>query len=183
VDSDVSEPSPAVARLACISALAIGVTVVAAVVQQQQSGAVSTLSLGTLRRIATVDERYQSYNVEMAEVPGRLRDRFQPGRPIWITETADAACGGNPRAAEILDTFRYLGQLGRLAKRSVSVIFHNTLASSDYGLLDQNTFAPRPNYWAALLWHRLMGRTVLDIGPILPGFHGHVCGRSRGGKR
>jgi heparanase len=39
---------------------------------------------------------------------------------------------------------------------------HNTLASSDYGLLDENTFAPRPNYWAALLWRRLMGATVLD---------------------
>jgi heparanase 1 len=25
-----------------------------------------------------------------------FRDRFQPGRPIWITEIADAACGGNP---------------------------------------------------------------------------------------
>ena len=42
---------------------------------------------------------------------------------------------------------------------------HNTLAASDYGLLDQNTFAPRPNYWAALLWRRLMGPTVLDPGP------------------
>ena len=39
---------------------------------------------------------------------------------------------------------------------------HNTLASSDYGLLDENTFAPRPNYWAALLWRRLMSATVLD---------------------
>ena len=45
---------------------------------------------------------------------------------------------------------------------SVKVIMHNTLASSDYGLLDENTFAPRPNYWAALLWRRLMGTTVLD---------------------
>jgi hypothetical protein len=45
---------------------------------------------------------------------------------------------------------------------------HNTLASSDYGLLDENTFAPRPNYWAALLWRRFMGATVLDphISPI-----------------
>src|SRR5207247_2495417 len=25
-----------------------------------------------------------------------LPDRFEPGRPLWITETADAACGGNP---------------------------------------------------------------------------------------
>jgi hypothetical protein len=49
-----------------------------------------------------------------------------------------------------------------LAQRGVKVIMHNTLASSDYGLLDENTFAPRPNYWAALLWRRLMGATVLD---------------------
>jgi hypothetical protein len=39
---------------------------------------------------------------------------------------------------------------------------HNTLAASDYGLLDEGTFRPRPNYWAALLWHRLMGPIVLD---------------------
>ena len=39
---------------------------------------------------------------------------------------------------------------------------HNTLDASDYGLLNENTFAPRPNYWAALLWRKLMGTTVLD---------------------
>lgn len=38
-----------------------------------------------------------------------------------------------------------------------NVIFHNIFASSEYGLLDQTTFAPRPNYWAALLWRKLMG--------------------------
>ena len=42
---------------------------------------------------------------------------------------------------------------------------HNTLAASDYGLLDGDTFEPRPNYWAALLWRRLMGEVVLDPGP------------------
>jgi hypothetical protein len=41
---------------------------------------------------------------------------------------------------------------------------HNTLAVSDYGLLDRDTLNPRPNYWAALLWRRLMGTTVLDLG-------------------
>lgn len=100
-----------------------------------------------------------------------LRDRFGPGTPIWITETADAACGGNPWASTFLDSFRYLDQLGRLARRGVGVIFHNTLASSEYGLLDQDSFAPRPNYWAALIWHRLMGTTVLDAGPPRPGLH------------
>jgi hypothetical protein len=91
-----------------------------------------------------------------------LRDRFEPGKSLWITETADAACGGNPWAATFLDTFRYLVQHASLAQRGAKVIMHNTLASSDYGLLDEDTFAPRPNYWAALLWRRLMGATVLD---------------------
>ena len=100
-----------------------------------------------------------------------LRDRFEPGKAVWITETADAACGGNPWAATFLDSFRYLDQLGRLARRGVSVVFHNTLPSSEYGLLDQKSFEPRPNYWAALLWRRLMGTTVLDAGRSEAGLH------------
>ena len=36
-----------------------------------------------------------------------LRDRYAPGAPIWITETADAACGGNRWGATFLDSFRY----------------------------------------------------------------------------
>jgi hypothetical protein len=93
-----------------------------------------------------------------------LRDRFEPGKPLWVTETADAACGGNPWASTFLDSFRYLNQLGSLAKRGVQVVIHNTLVSSDYGLLDENSFSPRPNYWAALLWRKLMGAVVLDAG-------------------
>jgi hypothetical protein len=75
-----------------------------------------------------------------------LRDEFEPGKQIWLTETADAACGGNPWDATFLDTFRYLDQLGRLAEAGVQVVMHNTLAASDYGLLDEKTFRPRPNY-------------------------------------
>ncbi len=95
-----------------------------------------------------------------------LRNRFEPGKPLWITETADAACGGNPWASTFLDTFRYLIEHAGLAQHGVKVIMHNTLASSDYGLLDPNTLTPRPNYWASLLWRKLMGTTVLD--PKLP---------------
>jgi hypothetical protein len=93
-----------------------------------------------------------------------LRDRFEPGKPLWITETAAAYCGGNPSDATFLDSLRYLDQLGRMARHGVQVVMHNTLAASDYGLLDERNFAPRPDYWAALLWRRLMGTTVLDPG-------------------
>ncbi|MGH7105314.1 MAG: hypothetical protein ACREFT_02265, partial [Acetobacteraceae bacterium] len=92
----------------------------------------------------------------------QLRDRFAPGAPIWVTETGDAACGGNPWADTFLDSFRYLNQLALLSQDGADAVFHNTLVGSDYGLLDRKTFEPRPNYWAALIWRRLMGRTVLD---------------------
>jgi hypothetical protein len=111
---------------------------------------------------AALSQDWLSRPEEIGAFYADLRNRFEPGKSLWITETADAACGGNPWAATFLDTFRYLIQHASLAQRGVKVIMHNTLASSDYGLLDENTFAPRPNYWAALLWRRLMGATVLD---------------------
>ncbi len=94
-----------------------------------------------------------------------LRDRFEPGKPMWNTETGQAACGGDRWAATFIDTFRYLNQLGSLARAGVQVQMHNTLNASDYGLLDEKTYEPRPDYWAALLWRKLMGTTVLDPGP------------------
>jgi hypothetical protein len=83
---------------------------------------------------------------------------------MWLTETGQTACGGDRWASSFLDTFRYLDQLGQLARRNVQVVMHNTLAASDYGLVDEKTLTPRPNYWGALLWHDLMGTTVLDAG-------------------
>jgi hypothetical protein len=90
-----------------------------------------------------------------------LRDRFEPGKPLWVTEMVDAACSGKPWASTFLDTFRYLDQHAALTQQGVRVVVHNTLAASDYGLLDETTFSPRPNCWAALLWNRLMGTTIL----------------------
>ena len=111
---------------------------------------------------AALSQDWLSRSEKIGAFYADLQDRFEPGKSPWITETADAACGGNPWASTFLDTFRYLVQHASLARHGVKVIMHNTLASSDYGLLEENTFAPRPNYWAALLWRRLMGATVLD---------------------
>jgi heparanase len=93
-----------------------------------------------------------------------LRDRFLPGKAMWLTETGQAACGGDKWASTFIDSFRYLNQLGTLSQRGVQVVAHNTLAASDYGLIDEKTLTPRPNYWAALLWRKLMGTTVLNPG-------------------
>jgi heparanase 1 len=95
----------------------------------------------------------------------RLRDQYEPAAPMWLTETAQAACGGSPWAASFLDTFRYLNQLGLLAQKGVQVVMHNTLAASDYALIDGEARQPRPNYWAAVLWRRTMATTVLAPPP------------------
>ena len=114
----------------------------------------------------------------------KLRDEFEQGKPFWNTETADTACGGNPWGGTFLDTFRYLDQLGRLAKQDVRVVIHNTLVASDYGLLDDRTLTPKPSYWGALLWRKLIGTTVIESGvPIQAGLHVYAhClrGRPRG---
>lgn len=111
-----------------------------------------------------------------------MRDRFTPGAPIWVTEMAEAACGGDAWATTFLDTFRYVDQMGRLAKRGAAAIFHNTLSASDYALIDDVTLEPRPSYWAALLWRKLMGETVLDAGPNTSDLHVYAhCLRDRPG--
>ncbi len=93
-----------------------------------------------------------------------LRDKYLPGKPMWLTETGEAACGGDPFAGQFADSFRFLNQLGTLAQKGVKSVMHNTLAASDYGLLAEDTLEPKPNYWAALLWSRTMGPVVLDPG-------------------
>lgn len=100
-----------------------------------------------------------------------MRDKYQPGKPLWLTETAEAAAGGDPFAATYLDCFRYLYQLGSLAKKGVQVVMHNTLAASEYSLIDQDTHLPKPNYWAALLWAKLMGAEIYEAGEGKPGVY------------
>src|SRR5579872_1437361 len=113
---------------------------------------------------AALTEAWLSRTDREEDFYAAVRDRTIPGKPMWVTETAQAACGGDRWASTFIDSFRYLDQLGRLAKRGVQVVMHNTLAASDYALIDEETLTPRPDYWSAVLWRRLMGTTVLDAG-------------------
>jgi hypothetical protein len=83
---------------------------------------------------------------------------------MWVTESGDAGCGGNTWASTYMDVPRTLNELGAFCTITDGVIFHNTLASSDYGFLKHGTFLPRPNYFAVLLWNRLMGKVCYASG-------------------
>ena len=111
---------------------------------------------------AAYSDEYLAVAPACARNHTKLRDQFVPGGQIWVTESGDAGGGGNTWASTFLDVFRTLNELGSFATITDGVIFHNTLASSDYGFLKHDTFEPRPNYFAVLLWNRLMGTTVYD---------------------
>ncbi|MCC6942403.1 MAG: hypothetical protein IT551_12455 [Novosphingobium sp.] len=119
------------------------------------------LGIGTAVKENALSAAWLDLTVRDYAYYAALRDKFEPGKPMWNTETAQAACGGSPWASTFLDTFRYLNQNAALAQKGLQVVMHNTLAASDYALIDRDTMTPRPNYWAAVLWRRTMGQTVL----------------------
>lgn len=123
-------------------------------------------------------EAYLAVAPNNAKAYALLRDRYVPEGQMWVTESGDAGGGGDTWASTYLDVLRTLNELGSFAEITDGIIFHNTLASSDYGLLKHGSFEPRPNYFAVLLWNRLMGTEVYDCND--PGCEGaHVYCRSR----
>jgi heparanase len=121
----------------------------------------ASMGIGTANKDDALKPAWLDLTLRDYDFYAALRDKYEAGKPIWNTETAQAACGGSPWASTFLDSFRYLNQNGVLAQKGVQVVMHNTLAASDYALIDQDTLSPRPNYWAAVLWSKVMGSTVL----------------------
>lgn len=118
-------------------------------------------------------------NCAKAHIP--LRDQFVPNGQMWVTESGDAGGGGDTWASTYLDVLRTLNELGSFSAITDGVIFHNTLASSDYGFLEHGSFQPRPNYFAVLLWNRLMGTTVYRCNaPKREGVHIYCHSRKDG---
>uniref|UniRef100_UPI00405660FE beta-glucuronidase n=1 Tax=Acetatifactor sp. TaxID=1872090 RepID=UPI00405660FE len=116
-----------------------------------------------------------------ARVFAPYRDKYCPGGEMWVTESGDAGAGGHTWASTYLEVPRELNEFGDFATVTKGVIFHNTLASSDYGYLKHGTFEPRPSYFAALLWNQLMGEVVYDSDePIREGAHVYVHSRKDG---
>ena len=113
---------------------------------------------------ACLSEQYLAVAANCARQYIARRDKYVPGGQMWVTESGDAGCGGNTWGSTYADVPRTLNELGEFSTVTDGVIFHNTLASSDYGYLKHGTFEPRPNYFAVLLWNRLMGKTCYASG-------------------
>ncbi len=91
-------------------------------------------------------------------------ERFSEGKPIWLGETGHAQCGGEPGLSNAYaSTLWWLDQLGTLAHRGQEVVVRQTLSGGDYGIIDETTLNPNPDYWGTWMWRQLMGADVLEL--------------------
>ncbi|KAL4650837.1 hypothetical protein ACB092_01G116000 [Castanea dentata] len=81
----------------------------------------------------------------------------------WVGEAGGAFNSGHNLVTNtFVFSFWYLDQLGMASSFDTKTYCRQTLVGGNYGLLDTNTFVPNPDYYSALLWHRLMGNNVLS---------------------
>nr|CAD1827777.1 unnamed protein product [Ananas comosus var. bracteatus] len=82
----------------------------------------------------------------------------------WVGEAGGAYNSGHHLVTDaFVFSFWYLDQLGMAAKYDTKSYCRQTLIGGNYGLLNTTTFEPNPDYYSALLWHRLMGTNVLSV--------------------
>ncbi len=128
-----------------------------------------------------LSEEYLGAAALTARCFSSYRDKYCPNGEMWVTESGDAGAGGHTWASTYLEVPRTLNEIGGFATITKGVIFHNTLASSDYGWLKHGTFEPRPSYFSVLLWKKLMGDVVYDTKePIRTGAHVYAHSRADG---
>ncbi|XP_073047276.1 heparanase-like protein 3 [Primulina eburnea] len=85
----------------------------------------------------------------------------------WVGEAGGAYNSGrNLVTNAFVFSFWYLDQLGMASSYDTKSYCRQSLIGGNYGLLDTVTFVPNPDYYSALLWHRLMGRNVLSTSFI-----------------
>ncbi|KAL8035442.1 hypothetical protein ABFX02_12G097000 [Erythranthe guttata] len=81
----------------------------------------------------------------------------------WVGEAGGAYnSGGKSVSHTFVNGFWYLDQLGMTSTFNHKVFCRQALIGGNYALLNTTTFIPNPDYYGALLWHRLMGKNVLS---------------------
>ncbi|XP_022728465.1 heparanase-like protein 1 [Durio zibethinus] len=110
--------------------------------------------------------------------------RHGPWASAWVGESGGAYNSGGRHVSDtFVNSFWYLDQLGMASKYHTKVYCRQTLIGGNYGLLNATTYVPNPDYYSALLWHRLMGKVVLavdgDVSPFLRSY-AH-CSKGRAG--
>ncbi|KAH7839475.1 hypothetical protein Vadar_004631 [Vaccinium darrowii] len=102
----------------------------------------------------------------------------------WVGEAGGAYNSGHNHVTNaFVFSFWYMDQLGMAASYDTKTYCRQSLIGGNYGLLNTTTFVPNPDYYSALLFHRLMGRKVLSTsfsGTNMIRAYSHCSRKSKG---
>nr|KYP41862.1 Heparanase-like protein 2 [Cajanus cajan] len=91
-------------------------------------------------------------------------NEYSPSAGAWVGESGGSYnSGGKDVSNTFVNGFWYLDQLGMTSTFNHKVYCRQALVGGNYALLNTTTFIPKPDYYGALLWHRLMGNKVLSV--------------------
>ncbi|GER38848.1 glucuronidase 3, partial [Striga asiatica] len=116
------------------------------------------------------------------ELRDAIRFSRNPAVVSWVGEGGGVWGSGQDKVTNrFVFGFWYLTQLGEASIYGTRTYCRQSLIGGNYGLLDTDTFVPNPDYYSALLWHRLMGQRVLWAkynGPELVRTYAHCAKKS-----
>ncbi|GAB2223130.1 hypothetical protein Droror1_Dr00017267 [Drosera rotundifolia] len=94
----------------------------------------------------------------------RIINSSRTSAVAWVGEAGGAYNSGHDLVTNaFIISFWYLDQLGMAASHNTKTYCRQSLIGGNYGLLNTTSFHPNPDYYSALLWHRLMGKQVLSM--------------------
>jgi len=151
------------------------------------------LARGLLDRLTWHLYATQSERCPLAPFPATLEGLFSPaaerntramaryvkdaaaGRvPVMNGESASAQCGGQPGVSDTMsDALWYADWIGLNAQEGTSALVRQTLVGTDYGMLDMDTFDPRPTFLVNVMYRRTVERFRLETLADRAGIKAH----------
>lgn len=87
-------------------------------------------------------------------------------KEVWIGEGAMASHSGRPNVTDtFMSTLWFTNALGSMSKAQplpITTMCRQTLVGGFYGLLNQYTYDPNPDFYMMRLWKHLVGQQTLD---------------------
>ncbi|XP_038058596.1 heparanase-like isoform X2 [Patiria miniata] len=141
-------------------------------------------------RIATVDDFLDPETLD-GLLPGQidlvesLVSKYrEPGSRVWLGETGSAFGGGAPNISDrFVAGFLFLDKLGMSARMGLDTVIRQTYYGGHYTMLDLENLDPKPDYWIAYIYKRLVGRRVLRVKITPPTTGSTPCSVKGGDKQ
>lgn len=107
-----------------------------------------------------LDKGILDYVGMVSQVKNASRANYTP--QLWMGEGNSAGSGGRLGITNsFANSFWYLHAMGSAAGLGIQRFLRQALVGGEYELVDRSTFHPNPDYFAALLWRRIIGTRVL----------------------